>query len=247
MRDLHPGLSTLLNRNGLKCGMKYSFNCPTHARTCCGSTGHPASSQETRQRSHVTLDFVTEVLKSIYGCQTIHHFPSQNCLIWKFPTNFNSAIGNILKGQCGEPKDWQCSSNTEVSVGCLCEKANRIQIAKDLRILSQLGYLCVLPAVVKISPHLSVLPVTLLHVVVPQQKEIWLLSFLKFRAWYASTNPSVVFHVNASWRGWHGFMFFSAAPPAWVLTSGGGAGMSQGILDHCSCIPCSSPVRASGY
>lgn len=198
MRDLHPGLSTLLNRNGLKHGMKYSFTPTQHARTCCGSTGHPASSQETGQRSHITLDFITRVLKSIYGCQTIHHFLSQNRLLRKFPTSFNSAVGKTLKGQYGEPQDWQWTSNAEASVGCSCEKANRVQIAKDPRTLSQLGYLCVPPAVIKMSSHSSVLPVTLLCLVVTEQKAIRLLSLLILRARYFSTNPSLVFHINAS-------------------------------------------------
>lgn len=161
--------------------------------------------------------------------------------------SFNSAVGKTLKGQYGEPQDWQWTSNAEASVGCSCEKANGVQIAKDPRTLSQLGYLCVPPAVIKMSSHSSVLPVTLLCLTVTEQKAIWLLSLLILRARSASTNPSLVFHINASWWGWHGFMFLSAAPPAWVLISSGGAGTSQGILDHHSCIPCSIPLRTSGY
>ena len=186
-------------------------------------------------------------MKSICGCPTIHRFPSQSCLIRKFPTGSNSAVEKILKGQYGEPQDWQHSSNTEVSGGCSCEKANRIQTAKDPRIWSQLGYICVLLAVIKMSPHPSLLPVTLPCVIVPEQKEIWLLSFLKFRAWYVSTNPSVVFHINASSRGWHGFMVFSTCPSCLGASSSGGTDMSQGIPDHRRCIPCRFAVGASGY
>lgn len=83
-------------------------------------------------------------------------------------------------------------------MGCSCEKANRIQIAKDPRTGSQLGYLCVLPAVIKVSPHPSVLPVTLIRVFVPKQKEIWLLGLLILGAPYARTKPSLAFHTNVS-------------------------------------------------
>lgn len=72
------------------------------------------------------------------------------------------------------------------------------QIAKDPRILSQLGYLYVLPALIKVSQHPGVLLVPLLSGGVPEQKEIWLLLFLEFRAWNASKDPSVVFQINAS-------------------------------------------------
>lgn len=108
------------------------FHPHTYARACCGSTGHPVSSQETRQRSYITLDFITAVLKSIYECQIIHHFPSQKCLIRKFPTSFNTAIGKILKGQCEGPKAVNIPLILRLFVGCLCKKGNRIQIAKDL-------------------------------------------------------------------------------------------------------------------
>lgn len=135
-------------------------------------------------------------------------------LSWKFPSSSNSAVGKILKERCGEPKDWQLSSNTEVSVGCSCER----QIAKDPRILSQLGYLCGLSAVIKMSLHPSILLVPLLSGAVPEQKAIRLLHFLPFRAWSASKDPSVVFQINASWWGWPEFTFLSSAPPAWVHT-----------------------------
>lgn len=46
------------------------------------------------------------------------------------------------------------------------------------------------------SPHLSVLPVTLLYGGVPEEKKIWLANFLKFRACYPSINPSEVFHIS---------------------------------------------------
>lgn len=89
------------------------------------------------------------------------------------------------------------------------------QIAKDPRILSQLGYLCVLSALIKMSLHPSGLLVPLLSGGVPEQKEIWLLLFLELRAWSASKDPSVVFQINASSWGWPEFTFLSSA---WVHT-----------------------------
>lgn len=76
-------------------------------------------------------------------------------LSWNVPSSSNSAVGKILKEQWGEPKDWQPSSSTEVSAGCSVKGK---QTAKDPRILSQLGYLCVLPALIEMSLHPSVSP-----------------------------------------------------------------------------------------
>lgn len=174
--------------------MKYFFTpTHTHARACCESTGHPVSSQETRQSSHITLDFIMGVLKSIYGCQTIHHFPSQSSAENSHPA-LTVLLGRFYKSSEVNPR----TGNLSLTLGFLWDAPVKgKQIAKGSKILSQLGYLCVLPALTKISLHPSILLVSLMSGV-PEQKEIWLLLFLEFRAWSASKDPSAVFQINAS-------------------------------------------------
>lgn len=153
------------------------------------------------------------VLKSIYGCQTIHHFPSQSSAENSHPT-LTVLLGRFYKSSEVNPR----TGNLSLTLGFLWDAPVKCkQIAKGSKILSQLGYLCVLPALTKISLHPSILLVSLMSGV-PEQKEIWLLLFLEFRAWSASKDPSAVFQINASWWGWPEFTFLSSAPPAWVRT-----------------------------
>lgn len=81
------------------------FHPHTYARACCGSAGHPVSSQEMRQSFHITLDFITGVLKLLYGCQTsIITFHPKTVSSKDSQLALTVLLGRLYKGNVENPK-----------------------------------------------------------------------------------------------------------------------------------------------